>query len=142
MAEGVDAKPPTEASDGALHEFLASNCLTVREFQEKKRADRVKAEVMKDLWRQAGDKEREGHTTCVWVSQFPPGMGWCQKEPCEEIANRKWQREEDARQDKLAEELREKGHKCISIQECYPCRVVWCEEETCIKLPLIKGADE
>ena len=43
----------------------------------------------------------------------------------------KRQQEKQKEQEKLYEELVDKGHKCISILETYPMKLIWCKKEIC-----------
>jgi len=38
---------------------------------------------------------------------------------------------EDAEQELLIKELKDKGHQCIEVCEKFPIRVTWCEQEPC-----------
>jgi len=39
--------------------------------------------------------------------------------------------EKQKEKEKLYQELVDKGHKCISILETYPMKLIWCKKEIC-----------
>lgn len=65
----------------------------------------------------------------------PYSYTWCGRVngECKYIEGRRWQQEEQQKENVRVGKLIKAGHKCISILESYPSQHTWCRQEVCIK---------
>lgn len=75
--------------------------------------------------------EQNGHSCPVIIGTENHEFRWCGKDICSERTMQIDMQERDREMELFAEELRTKGHVCISKKETYPVQIDWCGSEKC-----------